>query len=379
MAITMNDVLSGVQKPVNPVSAMMPPPIDKSLQGAGTTTPPPITTQAPVQAQTPVQTQPRTDAERVIKSETAPAPKRLSYTEMFQQLSPYKPPTPEELEKERKKQKRESIFAAISDGISAISNLYFTTQYAPNAYDPSRGMAATTKARFDRLKKEREDNQRQYMDGFMRAMRMDAEDARDERNWNHTLERERISDARYEAKAARDAEMAQLDRRLRQNQITAAEYKAEQERIAAKYAEDTERLKQENLRAGVKQKQAAAGASAASATASYSRAEYYKNGGGSKGPTLQLEDDEPRRFGNDKDYDRAVMRLAPDYGVATTEVQVIERDHMGNPKKQRTIQRPVKDIAADIEREAARRKKSGKDDFSQYEIGSDEFSQYEKK
>ena len=67
------------------------------------------------------------------------------------------------------------------------------------------------------------------------------------------------------------------------------------------------------------------------------------------------------RFGDDKDYDRAVMRLAPDYGVPTTEVQVTERNHNGEPKKQRTIQRPVKDIAADIEREAAKRKKSKSD------------------
>lgn len=108
--------------------------------------------------------------------------KKLSYIEMFQQMFPYKPPTEEDLEKERKKQKRESIFAAISDGIAALSNLYFTSQYAPNAYDPSKGMSATTKARFDKLKKEREEKQRQYMDGFMRAMQLD-----DSANYKDTL------------------------------------------------------------------------------------------------------------------------------------------------------------------------------------------------
>ncbi|GEM_PF-5885200 len=100
-------------------------------------------------------------------------PKKLSYVELYQQMSPYRPPTDEELEKERKKQKRNAIFAAIGDGISALSNLYFTTQYAPNAYDPSKGMSAATKTRFDKLKKEREDNQREYMNGFLRAMQMD--------------------------------------------------------------------------------------------------------------------------------------------------------------------------------------------------------------
>lgn len=58
----------------------------------------------------------------------------LSYAELFKKLNPYTPPTDEELAKEKKKQKRDQIFAAIGDGISALSNLYFTTQGAPNMY-----------------------------------------------------------------------------------------------------------------------------------------------------------------------------------------------------------------------------------------------------
>ena len=186
-----------------------------------------------------------TDSEHVTSvDEQQTSPRKLSYVEMFQQMSPYKPPTPEELEKERKRQKRESIFAAIGEGISAMRNLYFTTQYAPNAFDPSKGMAATTKARFDKLKKDREDNQRQYMEGFMRAMKMDADEARDERNWNHTIEREKVSDhykeaadARAQAKADRDAAMAQLRMDLMQGRINQQEAAAEAKRIEADYAE----------------------------------------------------------------------------------------------------------------------------------------------
>lgn len=152
----------------------------------------------------PPQPQTETDTEQITpvsEQQTAPEGKKLSYVEMFQQMSPYKPPTPEELEKERKRQKREAIFAAIGEGISAMSNLYFTTQYAPNAFDPSRGMAASTKARFDQLKKDREQNQREYMEGFMRAMKWDADDAKDERNWTHTIEREKVTDHYKEAAA----------------------------------------------------------------------------------------------------------------------------------------------------------------------------------
>lgn len=191
--------------------------------------------------------QTETDVEHVTpvpEQQTTPEKKKLSYVELFQQMSPYKPPTPEELEKERKKQKREAIFAAIGEGISAMSNLYFTTQYAPNAYDPSKGMAATTKARFDQLKKDREENQRQYMEGFMRAMRWDAEDERDDRNWQHTLEREKVTDhykeaadARAQAKADRDAAMAELRMELMEGRIDQQEAAARAKKIEADYAD----------------------------------------------------------------------------------------------------------------------------------------------
>ncbi len=184
--------------------------------------------------------QTETDVEHVTpvpEQQTTPEKKKLSYVELFQQMSPYKPPTPEELEKERKKQKREAIFAAIGEGISAMSNLYFTTQYAPNAYDPSKGMAATTKARFDQLKKDREENQRQYMEGFMRAMRWDAEDERDDRNWQHTLEREKVTDHYKQAKADRDAAMAELRMELMEGRIDQQEAAARAKKIEADYAD----------------------------------------------------------------------------------------------------------------------------------------------
>ena len=226
----------------------------KTPPSAPVTTPPPATTVTPPEPETDptglenvANPQTETDVEHVTpvpEQQTTPEKKKLSYVELFQQMSPYKPPTPEELEKERKKQKREAIFAAIGEGISAMSNLYFTTQYAPNAYDPSKGMAATTKARFDQLKKDREENQRQYMEGFMRAMRGDAEDERDDRNWQHTLEREKVTDhykeaadARAQAKADRDAAMAELRMDLMQGRIDQQEAAAEAKRIEADYAD----------------------------------------------------------------------------------------------------------------------------------------------
>ena len=86
----------------------------------------------------------------------------LSYTELYKKLNPYTPPTAEELEKEKKKQKRDQIFAAIGDGISALSNLFFTTQYAPNMYTGKNTMSERTKVRYDKLMKEREGKEKEY-------------------------------------------------------------------------------------------------------------------------------------------------------------------------------------------------------------------------
>lgn len=296
---------------------------------------------------------------------------RLSYRRMYELMNgDNAPETPEQRAAREKREKSEAILSAVGDGISALSNLFFTTRYAPNAYDASKGMSARARERWDRLRQEREARRREYTEGYMRAAAMDDANDRDDRNWRHTLERERIMDERYEVKAAQDKAMADLDEQLRRHQITAAEHKTEQERIKAQFAGEYEQSK-------VDRNRAAAGASKASAASSYSRARYYDNGGsrgGKSGPTLQLEDDEPMRFGDDKDYDRAVMRLAPDYGIQTTEVEVTERDRKGNPKKQRTVQRPVKDIAADIEREAAKRKKSKSDNNTMPGVGGGNFS-----
>ncbi|WP_304423458.1 hypothetical protein [uncultured Duncaniella sp.] len=352
---------SGVRKPMQ----VSPPPIDPSLQGAPNSVGSKPVSQPTQKPSTTSQPQaPGTDATKVVGNPgEAPQPTgqpQMSYVEMFKMLNPERPETAEEKAKREKREKGEAILSAVGDGISALSNLWFTSQYAPNAYDPSKGMSAATKERWDRLRQEREANRRAYSDGYMRAMAMDETKDREDRNWRHTIEREKIADERYEVKEAREKALADLNEQLKRHQITAAEYKAEQERIAALFAEGTEQLKQENLRAGVQQKRAAAGASNASASASYARADHYRNGGGGghkTGPTLQLEDDEPMRFGDDKDYDRTVMRLAPDYGVPTTTVEVTEKDRHGKPKKQRTVKRDVKDIAADIEREAAKRRK----------------------
>lgn len=208
--------------------------------------------------------------------------KRLSYEDMFRQLNPYKPPTQEELEKERKKQRREQIFAAIGDGISALSNLYFTTQYAPNMYSGRNTASQRVKDRWDKLAADRNANMTAYINGLMRARQADDAYDDNERQWARQLgldkikqERDKAADARAEAEEERKKELHPFAKRKAEGDAQTAE-------AEAKYAEEYQRSR-------ITQNEAAAGASNAAAGASRARARYYDRGGsgGSKSKDMQ--------------------------------------------------------------------------------------------
>ncbi|MYM13346.1 hypothetical protein [Muribaculum intestinale] len=377
----LDDILNGGTSSIKPVQ-VSPPPIDSQLNEAVNT----VGSKPVAQPTTTTTTTPQPEAKQTPgtdgqeqqenRQEQTEDKKRLSYVEMFEALNPQKPETAEERAKREKREKREAMLAAVGDGISALSNLFFTTQYAPNAYDPSKGMSAKARERWDKLRLEREANRRAYSDGYLRALAMDEAGEREDRNWRHTLERERIADERYEIKAAQDKAMADLNEQLRRHQITAAEHKAEQERIAAQFAEETEKLKQENLRAGVRQKDAAAGASYASANASNAKAEETRGGNG-RGTKRTLKIGEKTySYSSPEDYDRAVEGYAKQYGVPL--YMAYQDGWDGRKPKWTTRRKPIAQIAAEVEAKATG--KASKDDFSQYEVGdADDFSQYEKK
>nr|WP_314158904.1 hypothetical protein [uncultured Prevotella sp.] len=117
----------------------------------------------------------------------AAAPIRMSYTDMFTKLSPYQPPTPEELANERKKEKREKVFSAISDGISALSNLYFTTKYAPNMYRQENSQSAKTENKWEKLRANRDAQQNAYIRNLMAANQADDERKDKDRAWMRQL------------------------------------------------------------------------------------------------------------------------------------------------------------------------------------------------
>lgn len=171
---------------------------------------------SPVQTKT---TQPAVQAQ-TSSSSTLAKPAQdgsFSYEDLYNRLNPYKPPTPEEVEKEKKKYKREQIINAIGDGVYALSNLFFTTQYAPNMYKNASNLTEKAQVRYDKMIKERNDNDLAYYNGIMRAKQADERKSEAERAWErqlgldaerkkqreeelkHRAEREKIADDRYNA------------------------------------------------------------------------------------------------------------------------------------------------------------------------------------
>lgn len=177
-----------------------------------------------------------------------PAP-YVSMEELIKRMNPQL--TPEEKEAERKKEKREKLFSAISDGISSLSNLYFTTQYAPNMFNPNTSASKRTRERWEKLAAQRNANMKAYLDDLMKAKMYDDNHNDNERKWQRQLalddeERKRkdaeekrkdAEEKRKQAAEEREKELAPLNRKLMENKISQAEYATQKSRIEAKYAE----------------------------------------------------------------------------------------------------------------------------------------------
>lgn len=275
---------------------------------------------------------------------------RLSYEQMYMMLNPYRPPTAEELESERKMKKREHTFAAISDGISALANLYFTTQYAPNMFTGKDTQSEQVRKRWEKLEEERKENMKAYIAGLMKARAADDNRGDTEREWWRQIGIDKAKAEFDEAKEKRDQEMHDLDKLLKDKKISEAEHKAKKAEVEAKYAEQVE--------------QSEINRNKASANASNARAADIRSGGNGSG--RYYGEFMGKSYKTQADYEKAVRDAANDSGVQTYTDEVLEYDYKGNPKKTRRVKRPISEVAAEIEakdqqeKEIASYKRQGK-------------------
>lgn len=122
-----------------------------------------------------------------------------------------KPLTPEEEARLKRRERTQGMIAGISDMAQALSNLFFTSQYAPDMFDPKEGMGAKAQERFDKAKAQREADDAEYLNYALQLGRArDAVAAVRER-------KAAAAAAKAEAEAGRRfaADEAEKDRRFR--------------------------------------------------------------------------------------------------------------------------------------------------------------------
>lgn len=159
-----------------------------------------------------------------------------------------RPETEEERKKRERREKSKRIIAAVSDGISALSNLYFTSQYAPDMYNHEKGsMTNAVDARLERLKAEREKNADKYLQFSLKLGDLENERAKTLRELEAQQERQKLAreKAQREAEAHGWAAVLQPDKRREQK---GKADRAEQEAITAQAeAEAAPELQQAKL------------------------------------------------------------------------------------------------------------------------------------
>lgn len=178
-----------------------------------------------------------------------PEPKHLSYVEMMQMAYPYQAPSPEEVEKERKREKNAKMWAAIGDAVAAMADIYFAGKTGYSNYRPGSSMSAKVNARADQLRKEREANRKQYFQLYMQAK------AHDDANQQAA---DRLNLQKQSAEQQRQQWEAQFKRQTERDAIADERYKAEQDfqrekwedqkKRADKQQEDADRKFKESVR-----------------------------------------------------------------------------------------------------------------------------------
>ena len=258
--------------------------------------------------------------------------------------------TKEQREKRERREKSRKIISAVSDGLSALGNLYFTTQYAPNMYNHEKSSASKAEqARIDKAKAEREANRDAHLKYSLAIADAEAEKARTIRELEAAQEKRREAAER----AKREAELQPLLVAIKEAQgrkekglADKAESDAAVAKAVADYAEEMQRKKGATEDAKAASYRGRAAASYASANASASK------GGSQKSDSFNVEngDGEVRTI-NDKDLDREFSALPED-----------ERRKAGNPVtygQNKPTKEQKKQAVAEHERTKQTKKKTG--------------------
>lgn len=134
-------------------------------------------------------------------------------------LAKYAPLTSDEdKEKQMRRERRKAIVSALGDGLSALSNLYFTTKGAPDQ-GLKPGMTDAAKKRMDDLRAKWQAEKDKYQDLMLKGLEMD----REQGNFLKSYKLQLNADKRADAAEKRSAEEFKKKLPLLEKQLQAAE------------------------------------------------------------------------------------------------------------------------------------------------------------
>lgn len=144
-----------------------------------------------------------------------------------------RPETEEERKRRVRRERSSKIMAGVTDGIRALSNLYFTTKYSPNAYDHRRDSAITPlQEKLEALRRERKMEGDRYYNYVMQAGALENE--RDRMQQAEKERQQRMNIANEEHQWEKDLQPGRV--RKVNSDADAAGYKAKTEETKAWFA-----------------------------------------------------------------------------------------------------------------------------------------------
>lgn len=187
-----------------------------------------------------------------------------------------KPETEEERKKRERREKSAKIVSAVSDGLQALSNLFFTTRGAPNMYDHKEASQLTPlQEKLEKLKAERQANADKYLQYSLKIGDAQNERAKTLREMEAQQERFKLAREKAQREQEEHGWLAALQPDKQREQAGKAT-KAEQEAVTAKAeadnAPDLYKAKVDTEKARGEAQRASAASSRAAATDHYASA-----------------------------------------------------------------------------------------------------------
>lgn len=124
----------------------------------------------------------------------------------------------EDKKKQMRRERRKAIVSALGDGLSALSNLYFTTKGAPDQ-GLKPGMTDAAKKRMDDLRAKWQAEKDKYQDLMLKGLEMD----REQGNWLKSYKLQLNADKRADAEEERKAKTFEKELPLLEKKVQAAE------------------------------------------------------------------------------------------------------------------------------------------------------------